>query len=415
MSLEQDTPPRAWLVAAALFFTLFFIFGSGYNTASVFFTPLIHSFGWTRARLSTLQTALALAAGVSAPFIGWILDRVEARIVIAAGALTAGAGFVVASLAHSYGAMVAAYLLIGLGVGAATLLPCSMVIANWFGARRGLVMGLAMAGTSAGGMVMTLISDRAIRMAGWRVGYLILAAPVFVVVMPMVLILVRTRPQRGVGSNTGQPAALPGMEVGAALSGRSFWMLAVATICFAVAVSGTNLHSVPYLIGVGYAPARAAFALSVMLACGGIGKLAIGSIADRIGARPALAASLLGMAVGITLLTGARHEFPLAGFILVYGLTFGAPLALLPLVMADSMGLKRFGSLYGLIGFFHTAGAAVGPVLAGHIFDLRGSYAYAFETFVMSLIIGSVAAMACVPLPAERVAALVGLSGGVEG
>jgi MFS family permease len=404
-TIAPGAPSSAWALIAVLFFTLFFIFGAGYNTAGVFFTPVIRTFGWSRARLSTLQTALALAAGVSAPLVGWILDRIEARFVMAVGAVVAGVGFVAASLAYSYGAMVAAYLLIGLGVGAATLLPCSMVIANWFGARRGLAMGLTMAGTSVGGMVMTLVSDRAIRLMGWRLGYLVLATPVLVVVVPLVLLVVRTRPQRGQDSAVAQTAAtLPGMEVGAALSSRSFWMLAAATLCFAVAVSGTNLHTVPYLIGVGYAPARAAFVLSLMLACGGMGKLLIGWIADRSGARPALAAALLGMALGISLLKGARHEIELIGFVMAYGITFGGPLALLPLVMAESLGLKRFGSLYGLIGFFHTMGSAAGPIIAGRVFDLDGSYSYAFEAFVILLIIGSAAALACAPLPTEHTA-----------
>ncbi len=397
--VECDTPRHAWLVVAALFVTLFFIWGSGYNTAGVFFTPLIRSFGWSRARLSTLQTALALAAGISAPFIGWILDRIEARFVMASGAVAAGAGFVIASLAHSYAAMLAAYVLIGLGIGAATLLPCSMVIANWFGARRGLAMGLTMAGTSAGGMVMTLISDRAIHLADWRFGYRILAAPAFVIVAPLVLLVIRTRPAR-IQAQTA--ATVPGMDVRAALAGRSFWMLAAATLCFAVAVSGTNLHAVPHLIGSGYKPARAAVAFSILLAFGGVGKLVIGWAADRVGARPALAASLLGMATGIILLIDARHRLPLIGFVAIYGLTFGAPLALLPLVAAESMGLKRFGSLYGLIGFFHTIGSATGPVLAGHAFDLRGSYSYAFATFAALLIIGAAAALACVPMSAEN-------------
>jgi len=403
LPVDRDTPPRAWLVVAALFITLFFIFGSGYNTAGVFFTPLIRSFGWSRARLSSLQTALALAAGVSAPFIGWILDRVEARLVIAAGAICAACGFTIASMAHSYPVMVAAYLLLGLGIGAATLLPCSMVIANWFGARRGIAMGLTMAGTSIGGMVMTLISDRVIRLMGWRLGYLILAAPVFVVVVPIVLILVRTRPPDQKHSGVADAAArLPGMETGAALASRSFWMLSIATLCFAVAVSGTNLHCVPYLIGIGYAPGRAAFALSVMLALGGLGKLVMGWTADRAGPRAALSAALLGMAAGILFLIGARRELPLIGFVAVYGLTFGAPLAVLPLVMAESMGLRRFGSLYGLIGFFHTAGAALGPLIAGRIFDLRGSYLYAFETFVALLAAGSIATIACTPLRVQQ-------------
>jgi MFS family permease len=403
LDIDRDAPPGGWLVVAALFVTLFFIFGSGYNTAGVFFTPVIRTFGWSRARLSSLQTALALASGVSVPFIGWILDRVEARIVIAAGAISAASGFVIASLAHSYAVMIAAYLLLGLGIGASTLLPCSMVIANWFGARRGLAMGLAMAGTSIGGMVMTLISDRVIRLMGWRFGYLTLAAPVIIIVVPAVLIVIHTRPSGEARTTVAQAAAaLPGMETGAALSSRSFWMLSIATLCFAVAVSGTNLHCVPYLIGIGYAPARAAFALSVMLAFGGVGKLAMGWIADRVGSRAALSADLPGMAAGIMLLIGVRREFPLIGFVAIYGLTFGAPLALLPLVMAESMGLRRFGSLYGLIGFFHTAGAAMGPLIAGRIFDLRGSYHYAFETFVLLLIIGSIACIACAPLPAQQ-------------
>src|SRR6201997_2287458 len=112
MNSDGEMSRRSWLLLASLFVTLFFIFGSGYNTAGVFFTPVIRTFGWSRARLSTLQTALALAAGVSAPFIGWMLDRIEARFVMAAGAVVAGAGFVTASLAHSYNSMIAAYLLI---------------------------------------------------------------------------------------------------------------------------------------------------------------------------------------------------------------------------------------------------------------------------------------------------------------
>jgi len=188
---------------------------------------------------------------------------------------------------------------------------------------------------------MTLVSDRAIHAMGWRLGYLVLAAPVFVIVAPMLLLVVSTRPDLSPHSTMAHGAtALPGMEVGAALTSRSFWMLAAATLCFAVAVSGTNLHTVPYLIGIGYAPARAAFALSLMLACGGVGKLLFGWIADRSGARLALATTLLGMGAGISLLTGARHHLPLVSFVIVYGLTFGGPLALLPLVMAESIGLN---------------------------------------------------------------------------
>ena len=62
-----------WLTVASLFVTLFLIFGSGYNTAGVFVTPLIKEFGWKRAKISFLQSLLAASAGFSGPLIGWLL------------------------------------------------------------------------------------------------------------------------------------------------------------------------------------------------------------------------------------------------------------------------------------------------------------------------------------------------------
>ncbi len=65
---------QGWLIVARLWVTLFIIFGGGYLTAGVFFTPLLKQFGWGRAQLSTLQGSLAISAGVSAPLVGWLLD-----------------------------------------------------------------------------------------------------------------------------------------------------------------------------------------------------------------------------------------------------------------------------------------------------------------------------------------------------
>ncbi|HEY6394858.1 MAG TPA: hypothetical protein VIX12_05525, partial [Candidatus Binataceae bacterium] len=61
---------QAWFIAASLFATLFLVFGSGYDTGGVFFPALLHHFGWSRTRLSTLTGALAISAGLSGPLIG---------------------------------------------------------------------------------------------------------------------------------------------------------------------------------------------------------------------------------------------------------------------------------------------------------------------------------------------------------
>lgn len=391
---------RAWLIVGSLFVELLVVFGAGYNTAGVFFTPLLKQFNWSHAQISYLQAALALAAGVSVPLIGWLLDRVEARVVMTAGILCTGLSFVMASRVNSFPAMFTAYAVLGLGIAASTLLPCALVVSNWFGANRGIALGVTFAGTSTGGMLMTLVADRAIAAGGWRLGYLTLAAPMFVIAIPLVILAIRTRPATAEGGQTVAESsdALPGLEVAEALRARSFWMIAAAQFCFALAAAGAGLHLINHLIGVGYAPARAALAMSLVFGANAIGKLAFGRFSDRVSGRVALSLSLGVSAGGVLLLLGAGSGIVLAAFVAIYGLTLGAPLVLVPMVTVESLGLKRFGSLSGLAGLANTAGAAIGPVAAGHIFDVTRSYAGAFELFSAVLALGALAILATIPL-----------------
>jgi MFS family permease len=395
------TEREAWLVVGTLFTTLFFVFGAGYNTAGVFVTPLVAQFGWSRAQVSLLQTALALAAGVVVPAVGLLLDRLEARGVIAVGALLAGAGFLLASRTGTFALMLTAYVLVGAGLGAATLLPCSLVVANWFGARRGLALGITMGGTSLGGMTMTLVASRVMARAGWRAAYLALALPMLVVVVPVVLATVRTRP-RGVATVSASADALPGLEVGAALRARSFWFVGLAQFFFAFAVSGTGLHAIPYFIELGYTPSGAAQLASLVLGVAGLGKLAMGALADRIGGRRALVVDFVLCAGGMTCLLFAGNTLGAAGFVAAYGLAVGAPLTLIPMVLAESLGLRRFGSISGLTGLFNILGAATGPVVTGRFFDASGSYVTPFGVFIVALLLGAAVASGCVPFEAAE-------------
>ena len=109
--------------------------------------------------------------------------------------------------------MIVAYLLLGVRIAAGTVLPASLVIANWFSVRRGLAMGIANAGSTTGGMLMTLVAGYAIRHWGWRAAYLTLGTPMIVVVIPLVLMLVRSRPPGEVRLTVAQAAdRLEGFE-----------------------------------------------------------------------------------------------------------------------------------------------------------------------------------------------------------
>jgi sugar phosphate permease len=102
---------RAWLLVASLFVTLAIVWGVGYDIIGVFFHPLHNQYGWDRTHLSLLKTSLSISYGISLPLIGWMLDRVDARVVIGFGATAVGLALLTASRADSLTMLLTSYSL----------------------------------------------------------------------------------------------------------------------------------------------------------------------------------------------------------------------------------------------------------------------------------------------------------------
>jgi MFS family permease len=393
---------RAWFVVLSLFMSLFLVFGASVESFGVFVPYLLRHFGWSRTEMSLAFTATASVAGVAGLFIGWLLDRVEAAIVLSVSAALSGLAFIAASQANSYGFFIASYLVLGVGVGGCTMMTCSVVVANWFGERRGLAMGITMMGTSFGGMMLVPAVDYAIRSGGWRFGYQVVAAPIFLILLPLLIFVVRGKPPAAPMRRSQTAPPVEGLELGDALRTRSFWLLSFAYFIYAFVAGSMVVHVIVHLIGIGYKPSSAALTMSVIFLCASIGKIAFGVLADKVGGRTALLVDFVLESLGILLILGAHSPALLLGFAVLFGLTFEAQLALCPLVTVESLGLRSFGAISGAEFLFVTTGAAIGPVVSGRIFDVSHSYQEAFVLFVAMLIVGGLAATGCVPLSSEQ-------------
>jgi MFS family permease len=394
---------RGWFIVASLFVVLLLVFGGGYNTVPVFLPALLRAFPrWNHQRVSILPSVLAASAGICVLPVGWLVDRVETRLVMIIGGLAAGGSFLIASQAQGLGALVGAYALLGIGIAAGTVLPASLVIANWFSARRGLAMGIANSGSTIGGMVMTLVAGFAIGHWGWRAAYTTIGLPMLLVAVPLVVLAVRSRPAGGPQTRAARSAVpLEGFEAGAALRSRSFWMIVVANFCFAFSATGTAIHLIAHLQGAGFTSSAATLTMSLIFGFAAIGKVSLGLLADRITASRALAIDFAMQSIGVALIFTLGRPTWIPFFVLIYGLSVAAPLALLPLVTAESLGLRRFGLLSGLAGMAQTSGAAIGPLVSGRIFDLTQSYSLAFELFIVINLIGALASLWCRPYATE--------------
>jgi len=395
---------RGWFIVAALFVTLVLVFGGGYDTVPVFVPALLRGFpNWSRAEVSLLPSVLALSAGISILPVGWLVDRIEARIVIIVGVLSATGAFLLASVSHSLATMIAAYLILGVGISAGTVLPASLVLANWFTERRGLAMGIALSGSTVGGSLMTLVAGHLFQVTGWRAAYVALGVPMTIVAVPLVALVVRSRPPGTIRMTVAQGAALlEGFETNEALRTRSFWMIVLANFCFAFTATGSVIHLVAYLEGAGYKATAAALVMSLVFAFAALGKIALGYVADRLTARIALVLCFMTQAAGLSIVFGAARIGVICAFVLIFGMSIAAPLMLLPLLTAESLGIKRYGLLSGLGGLAQTFGATIGPIVAGRIFDLTRSYTLAFDLCIAVMMIGAVFTYSCRSYASER-------------
>jgi MFS family permease len=137
-----------------------------------------------------------------------------------------------------------------------------------------------------------------------------------------------------------------------------------------------------------------------------IGKPMMGRLGDRIGGKNALALCLLLGAANTAFLLLARMSWVLAIFTVVSGLTGAAPIALGPLVQVETLGLRRYGSIAGLLAITFTLGAMMGPPIVGKVADMTGSYTLSFEVCALVAFIGAVASFLCVAPTRARLGAL---------
>jgi MFS family permease len=194
-------------------------------------------------------------------------------------------------------------------------------------------------------------------------------------------------------------------------------MLIAQSFFYGFAVIGTFFHVVEFMISAHYARAIAVTVVSVVLGLAAGGKILFGAIGDRLGGRRSLALGLLTAAVGTLLLVDARnHGMSLAAWAFVGGLAGASPVALVPLLQTETLGLRRFGTINGLVNLSATVGAAIGPVVVGRMADLQKSYFGGYLLCALVFALGAAASYACVAprRMAESIAPAGKVAAGVE-
>jgi len=370
-----------YYIVAACFFILFLLWGMVLNTFPIFLRPMSENMNWGRGTLAIALLMGSIGTALSAPVAGIIIDRVGAKRVMIVGALLIGISLLIGSKITHLWQLYIVFAFIGCGLMCSTVIPCSLLIQNWFVSRRGTAMSAAFVGTSAGGMVMSPIANWIILNYGWRTAYVFSGITILVLAVPVIFFVIRTHPSeiglepyRNSTSEISPTEDIWGVGIKEAFSLKVFWQISAIMLIMAVVLGGIANHCVAYLTDLEHSPTRAAFAWSMVMGAMVIGKLSFGPVADRWGSKKSMALSCSLFAISIMILMFARPYWVVLIFASVYGFACGAPLVINPLLTSDYLGMKNFGAVYGVLNIMGTVGGAIGPVTAGFIFDAYNNY-----------------------------------------
>jgi len=356
-----------------------------FNTFGVFFNPLLIEFGWTRAALSGVTSLALVIFGFFGIIAGRLNDRIGPRIIMVVCGVLLGLGYLLMS---KVGAIWQLYLfygvIVGIGFSCMDVVPLSTV-ARWFVKKRGMMSGIVKVGTGLGIFIWPLVANSLISSYGWRRSYLILGGIGLASIISAAQFLKRDPSQKGLlpyGADETDTDNLNSAEEVFSLRGvirtKQFRVFSALYALVFLCANTMLVHITPFAIDLGISARSAA---SVLATIGGVsmaGRIAMGSLSDRLGSRRAVAICCVILVSSFVWLQSARELWMLYLFAAIYGFAHGGFFALVSPLVAELFGLSSHGANLGAISFSGAIGGAIGPPLAGYIFDVTGSYQLAF-------------------------------------
>jgi len=398
-----------WIIVAVAFVTV--ALGVTARTAfSLMFPPIVAEFGWERGLAAGAFSFGFLVSALCSPIVGRLMDRRGPRFVIEAGVLIMAAGLLGATRIETpWQLYLTLGVLVGVGANCMTFTAQSQYLPNWFIRRRALAISIAFAGAGAGAIVLLPWLQTIISRDGWRASCATLGIIALVVLVPINL-LVRKRPSevglhpdgdrtgdghgvsRGV-SNVVDPSwvAIDWTLRRAMRTGR-FWWIVVGYFCAGFVWYAVQVHQTKYLVEIGFSTMQAAWALGLVAAVAVPGQIVLGALSDRIGREIVWSITCAGFAICYAALLaladgpsqGLLYIMILSQGVLGYGLT-----ALMGPIAVEIFEGPHFGSIFGVITVALVGGGAVGPLVAGVIHDVTGSYNVAFALSIVLCVVSA--------------------------
>jgi len=379
---------------AAICFSIQALGVGAFIAFGVFFNPLMEEFGWSRAAISGASSLAFFIMGLLGVIVGRLNDRFGPRQLMTVTAILLGLGCVLMACLTTLWELYLFYgIIFGMGLSSIDVIALT-TIARWFSHRRGFMTGIVKVGTGAGQLVIPLVASFLILLYGWRWSFVLIGTSVALILVFMAQFLRRdpeamrsSRQPENIESWSTTAATDSSLSLSRALRTVQLWAICLANLCLVFCLMIIMLHIVPHARDLGLPSMQATGVLSTIGAVSMLGRFVSGLIIDRLGSKAVMQGCFVLLLIGLGWLQFAHQPWMLYLFAVVYGLAHGGIFTAISPLVAEWFGIQSHGVLFGMVVCFGTTGGSVGPLLAGHLFDLSGSYQPTFRIVtVMALI-----------------------------
>jgi len=382
--MDTKTLNRWWRIAGGLSMNL--ALGAVYAW-SIFVRPLEQEFGWKRADVSTVFTVLVFVFGITFVLGGRMQDKLGPTKVSLIGASLNSLGFFMAGFTNNIGWMIfwlGVVAATGQGFGYSTPIP---VMSKWFPDRRGLAVGLAVAGYGGGSAIFgPLGGNWLIPAYGWRNTFFIFGVIFFI--MGLIATWLLQNPPAGYKPEGWTPATAAKAAAtkyefapSEAVKTPTMWFMWVAYALGTAAGLMVISQLVPFARQQGHAIEIATTAIFVGAIGSASGRILSGWMSDGLGRL-----NVLRLMIGVSALSMFLLYHVGASVAMLYLMVFviywcyGTQLSVNASTAADFWGTKNVGANYGILFTAWGVAGIIGPRIGGQLYDKFGNYEYAFYT-----------------------------------
>ena len=404
----------AWLLLGGAF-SAFTIGAALMHSYTVYLVAFIEEFGWSRGETSVAYSVSQVVAGVSSPFVGALVDRLGPRRLLLLGGGLLVVGLIGSSFVTALWQIVALYgFVMTIGANCLGLVVFVPILSRQFVRHRGMAISVVQSANGFARAVSAPLVQLGVSGIGWRPTYLVQAALMALVVLPLAAVFRRTdrRPRPAANRRRRCPrdsgsdrAARAGWTLAEAIRTPHFWLLFAVYLFTGLGSFFVSLHQLAFAIDIGFDRIYAAEVLGMGAFLAVFGTIVTGTLSDNIGrevsAILAYGFSIVGVICALLDHQSDQHLL-LWLHSCFFGLTWGARGPAITAKTADLFPGPQLGTILGVITIGSGLGAAAGSWAAGFIFDMTGSYRVAFMLSIVAYIGGVVAFWALRRPPVRR-------------